>query len=94
MTAKLEAAGVIFHSNDNYTVQGNEDSTEYNVVNSFSGIVEFNAPSLPECIFAAENLNVVLVHRTYEWVGKRAQEQAAKEAGIVDRVPPGVTRIN
>lgn len=76
------AAGKIFHSNDNYSVRCNEDLTGYDVINDNSGVVEFAAESLPECIFAAENLNVVLVHRTYEWVAKSAREKAAKEAGL------------
>jgi hypothetical protein len=76
------AAGKIFHSNDNYSVVVNDDVTGYNVVNDNSGVTEFDAESLPECIFAAENLNVVLVHRTYEWVAKRAQDQAIKDSGL------------
>jgi len=79
------AAGKIFHSNDNYSVRCNDDLTGYDVINDNSGVVEFTAESLPECIFAAENLNVVLVHRTYEWVAKSAREKAAKEAGIAMR---------
>ena len=76
------SAGKIFHSNDNYEVRVNADMTGYEVVNSNSGVVEFSETSLPECIFAAENLNVVLVHRTYEWVTRRARERAGQEAGI------------
>jgi hypothetical protein len=76
------SAGKIFHSNDNYSIVVNDDATGYDVVNDNSGVVEFNAESLPECIFAAENLNVVLVHRTYEWVAKRAQDQAIKDSGL------------
>lgn len=76
------AAGKIFHSNDNYSIVVNDDVTGYNVVNDNSGVVEFQSESLPECIFAAENLNVVLVHRTYEWVAKRAREQAGDRAGL------------
>ena len=77
-----DAAGKIFHSNDNYTVAVNEECTAYEVINDNSGVVELIAESLPEAIFGAENLNVVLVHRTFEWVGKRAQEKAIAEAGI------------
>jgi len=90
MTAN--SAGKIFHSNENYEVIVNEEVTEYLVKNSNSGVIEFQAPSLPECIFAAENLNVVLTHRTFEWVAKRAQEQAAKDIGLVKG--SGVSRIN
>ena len=77
-----DSAGKIFHSNENYSVRVNEDVTGYDVINDNSQVTEFTSESLPECIFAAENLNVVLVHRTFEWVGKRAQEQAIKESGI------------
>ena len=77
-----EAAGKIFHSNENYTIVVNDEVTGYQVINNNSGVVEFEAESLPECIFAAENLNVVLVHRTYEWVAKRAREQAGERAGL------------
>jgi hypothetical protein len=86
------SAGKIFHSNDNYSVIVNDEATEYNVVNDNSGITEFHSESLPECIFAAENLNVVLVHRTYEWVAKRARDQAVKESGI--KVVNPVTELN
>lgn len=78
-----DAAGKIFHSNDNYTVQVNDDVTGYNVVNDHSGVVEFDSESLPECIFAAENLNVVLVHRTFEWIAKNAVKRNAAELGII-----------
>lgn len=77
-----DAIGKIFHGNDNYTVTVNADGTAYDVTNDNSGVVELTAESLPEAIFGAENLNVVLVHRTYEWVGKRAQEKAIADAGI------------
>lgn len=76
------SAGKIFHSNDNYSIVVNDDMTAYHVVNDASGVVEFTSESLPECIFAAENLNVVLVHRTYEWVAKRAREQSGDRAGL------------
>ena len=78
----IEAVNKIFHSNDNYSVIVNEEGTGYQVVNDHSGVVEFEEASLPECIFAAENLNVVLVHRTYEWVSKRARDRAIQEQGI------------
>jgi hypothetical protein len=81
-----DASGKIFHSNDNYSVVVNEAGDGYNVLNDNSDVIEFKSESLPECIFAAENLDVVLVHRTYEWVKKRARDQAVKDAGI--------TRIN
>lgn len=77
-----DAAGKIFHSNENYSVRCNADITGYDVINDNSGVSEFQSESLPECIFAAENLNVVLVHRTYEWIGKRAREKSIQEAGI------------
>jgi hypothetical protein len=77
-----DSSGKIFHSNDNYTVVVNEDGDGYDVVNDNSGVIEFSEASLPECIFAAENLNVVLVHRTFEWVGKRARDRAIQESGI------------
>lgn len=76
------SAGKVFHSNENYAVVVNAACDAYDVINDTSHVVEFSAPSLPECIFAAENLNVVLTHRTFEWVAKRAQDQAVKEAGI------------
>ena len=77
-----ESIGKLFHGNDNYEVVVNAEGDGYDVVNSNSGIIEFKSESLPECIFAAENLNVVLVHRTFEWVGKRAQEKAIADSGI------------
>lgn len=79
-----DSSGKIFHSNDNYTVVVNQEGDAYNVVNDHSGIVEFSSASLPECIFAAENLNVVIVHRTYEWVAKRAREKAGERAGLAE----------
>lgn len=85
------AAGKIFHSNENYSVVVNDDVTAYLVRNDHSTVIEFESNSLPECIFAAENLNVVLVHRTFEWVAKRAQDQAIEESGI-QRIAP-VTSI-
>ena len=78
-----DAVGKIFHSNENYTVLVNDDVNGYNVVNDHSGVIEFDSESLPECIFAAENLNVVLVHRTYEWIAKNAVKRNAAELGIV-----------
>ncbi len=71
-----------FHSNENYDVVLNDEGTGYNVRHNVSGVAEFESPSLPECIFAAENMNVVLEHRTYEWVAKRAREQAGDRAGL------------
>lgn len=82
MTEANTAAGKIFHSNENYSVMVNDDCTAYLVTNDHSTVVEFESNSLPECIFAAENLNVVIVHRTFEWVAKRAQDQAIADAGI------------
>ena len=84
------SAGKIFHSNDNYSVVVNDDVTAYKVINDNSGVVEFEAESLPECIFAAENLNVVLVHQTYEWVAKRATAQAGERAGLHTVMPTKV----
>lgn len=78
----VDSAGKIFHSNENYEVRVNEDMTAYDVINSNSGVTEHTSESLPECLFTAENLNVVIVHRTYEWVAKRAQEQAGERAGL------------
>ena len=74
------SAGKIFHSNDNYTVYCNADGDGYDVRNDYSEVIEFKSESLPECIFAAENLNVVLVHRTFDWISKRAADRAAQEA--------------
>lgn len=92
----VNSAGKIFHSNDNYSVVVNEDATGYEVRNDASMVVEFKCESLPEAIFGAENMNVVLTHRTYEWVGKRAQEQAIKESGItrIGGGGPDTPRIN
>ena len=72
----------IFHSNENYSVRVNDGTTGYDVINDNSNVTEFESESLPECIFAAENLNAVLVHRTFEWVSKRARDQAAKDSGL------------
>lgn len=77
------SAGKIFHSNENYSVVVNPDVTSYLVVNDNSGVVEFESESLPECIFAAENLNVVLVHESWKWIGKNAVKREAAELGIV-----------
>jgi len=82
MTTANPAIGKIFHSNDNYTVTVNAAGDAYDVTNDNSNVVEFTSNSLPECMFAAENLNVVIVHRTFEWVGKRAQEKAIADSGI------------
>lgn len=73
----------IVYENDNYMVLINDGGTGYGVMNLPHGVVEFEAKALPECIFAAENLNVVLVHKTYTWIGKQAQEKADKEADLV-----------
>lgn len=77
------------HNNENYWVVINDEGDGYGVVNRETGVTEFEAQSLPECIFAAENLNVVLVFKTYAWVGKRAMDREAedrkleaKEAGL------------
>lgn len=75
------AAGKIFHSNENYSVVVNDDVTGYNLINDNSGVVEHTCDALPDAIFTAENFNVVLVHRTYEWVNKRAAEKHAAEMG-------------
>lgn len=63
------------HTNDCYYVMINTEADGYGVINRQTGVCEFESISLPECIFAAENLNVVLVYKTYEWIGKRAAEQ-------------------
>jgi hypothetical protein len=73
----------IVHANENYRVLVNDAGDGYGVMNIPTGVVEFEAIALPECIFAAENLNVVLVHKTYEWIGKQAREKAAVEAEVV-----------
>ena len=75
--------GKIFHSNENYEVRVNADTTAYDVINSFSGVVEFNTESLPEAIFAAENMNSVLVYRTYEWIAKSAAKKDAPSLAAV-----------
>jgi hypothetical protein len=69
----------IVHSNDNYCVLINDEGTGYGVMNTPTGVIEFEAISMPECIFAAENLNVVIVYKTYEWVGKRAERQKRED---------------
>ena len=84
----MESAGKIFHSNENYTVTVNDDCTGYLVTNDQSGVIEFACDSLPEAIFAAENMNVVLTQRTYEWVGKHAKERSA------ERNFPGLTKLD
>ena len=86
-----DAVGKIFHSNDNYEVQcaQNADARgglDYVVINTNSGVCEFESESLPECIFAAENLNVVLVHRTYEWIAKNAIKREAANIGLVPSI--------
>jgi hypothetical protein len=78
-----DSAGKIFHSNKNYSVRVNADVTGYHVINDNSGVTEFESESLPECIFAAENLNVVLEYATWEWIAKNAVKRSAAEIGIV-----------
>lgn len=71
------------HTNNNYEIVVNTTADGYNVVNRITSVVEVQSTSLPECIFAAENLNVILVHRTYEWVAKQAAERMAAEESPV-----------
>lgn len=87
MTTDNNNANAECHTNDNYIVRVNGDGDGYVVVNSTTNVIEFRSESLPEAIFAAENLNVVLVHNTYEWVAKRAREKAAQDAGIQSIAP-------
>jgi len=68
------------YENSHYSVRVNDEGKGYSVINKTYNVTEFEAISLPECIFAAENLNVVLVHKTYEWVNKRAEAQAAEDS--------------
>lgn len=75
------------YTNDNYEVHVNSDGNGYDVVNIQTGIVEYENQQLPDCIFAAESMNSVLVHRTYEWIAKQARRKAAEESGI--RLAPG-----
>jgi len=67
------------HENENYAVAVNSAGDGYEVVNKNHNIVEFEAISLPECIFAAENLNVVITHATWKWVAKSADAQAEQD---------------
>ena len=64
------------HENVNYKVVVNEANDGYEVINRVTNVLEFKAISMPECMFAAENLNVVIIHRTYEWIGKHEQKKA------------------
>lgn len=83
------------HANENYHVRINDDGSGYEVINDQTGVAEFTADQLPECIFAAENLNVVLEFKTYEWIRKAAQKKSAAELGLVQSNSGGdVTPIN
>jgi len=77
------SVGKIFHSNENYCVVVNPAGDGYDVINDNSHVTEFQSESLPECIFAAENLNVVLVHNTWEWIARNAVKRDAVELGII-----------
>ena len=83
----------IVHENENYAVCINADGDGYEVVNTSYNVTEFDAISLPECIFAAENLNVVLTHKTYEWIAKRADSDVAQERRSAAKFT-GLTTIN
>ncbi len=75
-------SNVIFE-NDNYTVTAGEftspvrsngcEFTEgYLVTNKVTGIVEFQIPQMPEAFAAAEQLDIAMVQRPWEWVRKQA----------------------
>lgn len=68
------------HENSNYKVVVNEAGDGYEVINLVTDVMEFKAISMPECMFAAENLNVVIIHRTYEWIGQHEQKKADERA--------------
>lgn len=72
-------SNVAVHSNENYAVSVNEAGDGYEVVNTTHNVVEFAAISLPECIFAAENLNVVITHATWKWVAHSADQRAEQD---------------
>ncbi len=84
----------IVYDNDNYVVIINDDGDGYGVMNERTGVVEFEAIALPECIFAAENLNVVLIFETYKWIGKQAQAKADKEEAEVSKLATVTELLN
>ena len=69
------------HTNQHYEVR--VGASGYEVVNLETAVIEETTKNLPDALFAAENMNAVLVHKTYEWIGKRARERAAEEIGLV-----------
>jgi hypothetical protein len=69
----------VVHDNENYAVAVTGSGTGYEVVNKNYNVTEFESISLPECIFAAENLNVVITHETWKWVAKTADSQAEQD---------------
>ena len=74
------------HENQHYKVVVGDPvdgAGVYDVVNLETNVIEESTNNLPDALFAAENLNAVLVHKTYEWIGKRARERAAQEIGLV-----------
>lgn len=70
------------HTNQHYEVRVGINGG-YEVVNLETAVIEEETKNLPDAMFAAENMNAVLVHKTYEWIGKRARERAAEEIGLV-----------
>lgn len=77
------------YENKNYFVRVNSSGDGYDVVNKETKVVEFTSTQFPECIFASENLNVVLVYKTYEWIQKNAEEkEKSPEAVTSDNVVP------
>ena len=74
------------HSNTHYRVIVNDEGTGYRVINIATGVTEAESINLPECIFAAENLDAVLTFKTYEWVARRAEKQQEADR---QTTPPG-----
>lgn len=67
------------HENENYIVRVSAEGIAYEVMNKITGVIEFDSRNLPECIFASENMNVVITHKTYEWIAKKADDQKREE---------------
>ena len=65
------------HENDRYEVQvvereyysnNNEYDVGYGVINKETGVMEYITSSLPEAIFNAEQFDVTLENKTWQWI--------------------------
>jgi hypothetical protein len=84
--------GTIVFSNERYEVtvgdftspvrsNGCEFTRGYVVTNKVTGVVEFQVPQYPESIAAAEQLDIALETKPWEWVRKQQVPQEVNPDG-------------